>query len=753
VTALAALMVSLVLLVAVVLAGRYREARAWSRSLEVFRLRFPRGLTTEQVSAFLASLPPTPKGVFGGPPLVLDVLATERGIEHRLALPASDAEAFRVQLQTALPGVRLQRLGDDELPLLDCAIELRETSRRVPLGVERADVSVAAVLASLQPLAAGEVLHIQWLVRAAAVPPLVPPAGSAALSVEHDRREIREKQRALRRKQNQPLLSVVGRVGVAAGANARRAQLLRRVQSAMSVMDAAGVQLRAAWLPTGLVTWRLKERAMPWLGWPMSLNARELVGLLGVPVGELDLPGLDLGGARQLPAHPGTLDDGALVGVSDHPGTLGRELRLTTNDRLRHLHLIGPTGTGKSTLMARMAVEDLRAGHGVVVVDPKRDLVEAILARVPDDRAADVVVLDPTDTARPVGLNVLARKEDDEAERELVAEHLIGVFQSLWKDSWGPRSDDILRASLLTLCSARAADGSAFTLVELPELLTSTRFRKFVLAQKSVPEHVRGFWQWFDAASPWERSQALAPVLNKVRAFTMRTPVRLLLGQPEGLHLERLLDERRVLLVPLSAGELGKPAAELLGSLVVAAVWQTVRGRTRQPAGNRTPLFVYLDEFQDVLRLPLDLADLLAQARGLGAGLTLAHQHLGQLPKDVRSAVLATARSQAVFQVSTDDARVLARGFEPSLSADDLMALDAWHFALRPVWRGQVVRAVTGRSLPLDSGTEASELRAASRDRFGVPRERVEKQLRQRLDGPASDVPIGRRRKEAKGGN
>lgn len=352
------------------------------------------------------------------------------------------------------------------------------------------------------------------------------------------------------------------------------------------------------------------------------------------------------------------------------------------------------------------------------------------------------------DTARPVGLNVLAREGDTEAERELVAENLLGVFQNLWKDSWGPRSDDILRASLLTLCSARAEGGSAFTLVELPELLTSTRFRKYVLGQESIPEHVRGFWQWFDGSSAFERSQALAPVLNKVRAFTMRTPVRLLLGQPAGIDLKRVLDDQAVVLVPLSAGELGKPAAELLGSLIVAAVWQTIRTRTAVPAAERQPVFIYLDEFQDVLRLPLDLADLLAQARGLGAGLTLAHQHLGQLPKDVRSAVLATARSQAVFQVSADDAQVLARGFSPVLEAADLMGLDGFHFALRPVWRSQVVRAVTGRSLPLGTAPGGDSDRTMSRERFGVPRADVEVALRARLEaGPAPQVPLGRRKK------
>jgi hypothetical protein len=553
---------------------------------------------------------------------------------------------------------------------------------------------------------------------------------------------------ALRDKHSQPLLQVVGRIGVQAESGYRRLQLMRGVRAALSVMDAPGVRLQAAWLPASIVIERLRKRSVPLLGWGVEINGHEAAGLLGVPLGEQVLPGLEVGAARQLPVNPRVLTEGALLGVSDHPGTLGRELRLSADDRLRHVHVIGPTGVGKSTLLARMVLDDLEAGHGVVVVDPKRDLVAAILDRLPEQRVDDVTVLDPVDTSRPVGLNVLSRKGSSEAERELVTEHLLGVFQKLWHDSWGPRSDDILRASLLTLCSAKAANGEPFTLVELPELLTSTRFRKFVLGQDDVPEHVRGFWQWFESSRPYERSQALAPVLNKVRAFTMRTPVRLMLGQSQGIELGDVLEGGAVL-VPLSAGELGTPAAELLGSLIVAAVWQTILGRTAVPAEQRRPVFIYLDEFQDVLRLPLELTDLLAQARGLGAGLTLAHQHLSQLPTDVRASVLATARSQVVFQVSAEDAKVLAQGLAPELEASDLQGLDGFHFALRPLQPGKVDRAVTGRSLPLQSAADSSQVRAMSRERYGMPREEVDAGLRARVEGAVPQVPLGRRTRGA----
>lgn len=748
-TAALVLLVAGLAILGLVLGARAADQAKWRGELVTLRLRFPRGVRPEQVVAWMAGLPPTSRGAIFGPlPVGLEVAASERGIEHRLLVPGPNVEGVSAQLQAAIPGVRLEREATESVRT-SYGVELRLTSATFPSGVSRAEASAAALLSSFQPLAEGERIVVQWFFRGAAVPPVPRVIRKVAIVHDEDRAADAVELGGLRRKEAEPLLSAVGRIGISAGGGARRVQLMGRVRAALSVMDAPGVKLRPARLPSLVVAHRIVRRRLPLLGWPLRINAREAAGLLGLPVGELDLPGLDLGGARQLPVNPQQLNEGVVIGVSDHPGTFGRELRLRDEDRLRHLHLVGPTGTGKSTLMAHLAVEDLAAGHGLIVVDPKRDLVEAILDRVPAHRLGDVILLDPTDVDRPVGLNVLARKGDTEAERELVAEHLLGVFQSLWEDSWGPRSDDILRASLMTLCSASAPDGSAFTLVELPQLLTSTPFRKFVLNQPDVPEHVRGFWQWFEGTSPWERSQALAPVLNKVRAFTMRTPIRLLLGQSEGLHLPTLLAERRVVLVPLSAGELGKPAAELLGSLIVAAVWQAVRGRTALTPNERRPIFIALDEFQDVLRLPLDLADLLAQARGLGAGLTLAHQHLGQLPKDVRTAVLGTARSQVVFQVGPDDARTLARGFEPSLSAGDLMGLEAFHFAMRPAWHDRVIRAVTGRALPLEAGQGGNGLRSVSRERFGVARATVEADLKRRLVGSATQpqLPLGRRRK------
>lgn len=726
-------------------AMRMSEVARWRRELVAYRLRFPRGLKVAQLVAWLSSLPPWSRSAMSS--VGFEVIATAAGIEHRLLIHSSRVESSLAQLQAALPGLRLELLeGDGAAPPVDLAAELRLTSRVFPLAVERAEASSAAILASLLPLRSREVLRLQWLVRSAPLPSVPGRRGPSAAWLDTDGVADSEQLWGLRAKQAEPLLQAVGRMGVVAATPARRRQLLGRVRAALSVMDAPGARVRPSWVPSWLVVGRLSRRSLPLFPWPMLLNAREAAGLMGIPLGDVELPGLSLGAARQLPAPMGSLTSGVLVAESDHPGTPGRGLRLRTEDRLQHLHVMGPTGVGKSTLLASLALQDIAAGRGVVVVDPKRDLVESILARVPERRLDDVVVLDPVDVERPVGLNVLGGGGATMAA-ELASEQVLGIFRELFADSWGPRTDDVLRAGLRTLTATRAANGSRFTLCELPELLGDPGFRRFVLGQGSVPESLRAFWSWFEAISEAERAVVIAPSLNKLRAFTTRTPIRLMVGQSEGFDLLRVFTERKIVLVPLSAGELGRPAAQLLGALTVASLWQVIRARTAIPVSRRHPVFVYLDEFQDVVRLPLDVADLLAQSRSLGVGLTLAHQHLDQLPRELRSAVLGTLRSRLVFQLGHEDARALERGFAPALSASDLSALEAYHVALRPAHRGQVLRAVTGRTRELAPATLCpGVVTRLSRGVFGVPRAEVEAGLRERLVGGTSSVPLGRKR-------
>jgi len=770
------------LLIAIVLAARYLEASSWRRTLLAIELHIPYGLTPEDIARWgntvAATTHPHRLALLSHPPVVLEVIADHEGIRHVLLTPKRLRETVLSGLRAALPGVRLTELPDylDTRPHLTVAAEAVQTNQRRQMAVERAEGTATAVLATLQPLGEHERVVVQWIMTGAGTAPPVPSLAKQ----RHDLPEWLAAEeltdgdaiRSARLKDKDAMLHACLRVGVQADNRARAYAILGRVWGQHRGENSPGVLfIRRWWLPMTQAASRLSRLVVPVTGWPLRLSTTETSGLVPIPVGEVALPGVALGLARQLPPPPGMPVSGVQVGVSNYPD-MRVPLRLATLDRLQHLHVLGPTGVGKSTLLANLIIQDIAAGHGVVVIDPKSDLVREVLARVPEHRANDIIVADASSTERPIGFNIL-RSAHDEQGRELVVDNVIHIWHEIYKDFWGPRSEDVLRGALLSLINTKGTNGEPFTLIETPELLTGTAFRKFVTEQDGVPAALSSFWAWYRGMMPADRLKVIGPILNKLRAATLRTPIRLMLGQSDGLDLNRVLRERRVLLVPLSSGTLGAETAGLLGTLLLATLWQAVLGRVVLAASERHPVFVHIDEAQSVLKLPVDLADMLAQARGLGVGFTLAHQHLGQIDdKQVRSALLGTVRSQIVFQAMREDAATLAPSYAPRLTADDLMGLARYEFAMRPLVDGQTLAPLTGTTLPLPpSIRDGSALAETSRQRLGKPRADIEAALKIRGRAPedsAQDKPkaaakdkdgkpskgqtFGRRRKSADSG-
>jgi hypothetical protein len=744
-------------LLVVVVTARWLEARSWRASLVAYRLGLPIGLSADDVTAWLshvvAGTHAARWGLLPPPPTAVEITATAEGIRHVLLVPRQTAGAMLSTLQAAMPSVRLTPVDEylSDRPQLVMAAEGRLTNLSRPLAHERAERANAALLASLSLLRPGETVVVQWIVVGATTPaPATARSGSAEvlatlLSGDGPTRDA-EAVQAARRKQAEPLLQAAVRVGVAAPTRARTYALFGQVWGTLRGLNAPGVQLVRRLVPEWVVAGRLAELAVPLTAWPLLLNARELVGVLGLPIGSMSVPGLPRASARQLPPPLAMPRRGTVMALSTYPGLSERPLALTTEDRLRHTWIIGPTGVGKSTLLCGQIVQDMEAGRGVVAIDPKGgDLIRDVLERVPEARRDDVVVIDPSATDRPVGLNVLDGARGEHAE-ELVVDHLVHLMSSLWRSSWGPRTSDVLRNALLTLTHTRALDGSRFTLVELPELLLNAALRRFVTTQPGVPETVRHFWTAYEAMSDGERAQVIGPSLNKLRSFTTRTALRLMLGQATGIRLDEVFTKRRILLVALPAGVIGTETAALVGSLVMAGLWQATLARVAVPVARRHPVMIYLDEFQSIVRLPVELADMLSQSRAMGVGFCLAHQYLGQLSDEIRTAVLGTVRTQIAFQVEHDDARTLASRFAP-LTAADLSSLAAYEIAMRPCVGGATLAPVTGRTLPLpDPTTDGAALGAASAARYGQPRTDVEAALRARVEGPTQRQRTGRTR-------
>jgi hypothetical protein len=450
------------------------------------------------------------------------------------------------------------------------------------------------------------------------------------------------------------------------------------------------------------------------------LSVTELAALAHLPA-ERALPGLVRAGARSVAPPPGLPLSGKPLG---HAAT--REpVALTVADARYHLHLLGPTGVGKSTLIAQLALSDLSAGRGAVVIDPKGDLVEDLLARIPKRLAGQVDLLDPLDP-QPPGLNVLEGDDHD-----LVVDQLVGIFRRVYERFWGPRTDDILRASLLTLMQASAGA----TLADVPRLLADDEWRRALTAKAADPVGLGSFWAWYDGLSEATRAQATGPVLNKLRAFLLRRSVRAIVGQQRStIDVAGCLDQGRLLLVRVSKGTLGEDTSRLLGSFAVARVWQAALGRAGRPEAGRPDAALYVDEVHNYLSLPTPLAEMLAEARSFRLSLCLAHQHLGQLPREMREAIAANARTKILFQVSPEDAAALERLVAPEFGAHDLAHLPAHTAAVRLCRAGETGPAFTLHTRPLPEGDaqRAETVRAAVRERSGTPREQVEAQLEAR---------------------
>ena len=469
-----------------------------------------------------------------------------------------------------------------------------------------------------------------------------------------------------------------------------------------------------------------------------SLNSRQFTGrgsLLGVAelatVAHLPTdpaaPGVERAGARAAVPPPGILTptgpdaDPAVppvkpLGVSESANP--RPVGLAVADSRQHVHILGATGSGKSTLMTHMILDDVAAGRGVVVIDPKGDLVNDVLARLPESAVGRTVVFDPDDASAPPSLNVLQLERPDEVD--MIVDNLCGLFGRIFSSFWGPRTDDNLRSACLTLLHAPEAATGGVSLADIPRLLGEDAYRRRMTAGLKDPV-LRGFWSQYKQLSEAQRANHVGPLMNKLRAFLLRSFVRdSIANGPSSFDMDQVLDGG-VLLVRLPKGVIGEETAKLLGSFVMAKVWQGASRRAKLPQHLRRDCSVYLDEFQNFLNLPYPMEDMLAEARGYKLSLNLAHQNLAQLPNDLREGISANARTKIFFNSSPEDARLLERHTTPILLAHDLSHLGAFQAAARLVTSSQQRPAFTLRTKPLPAAIPGRDnmIRVSARSTYG----------------------------------
>ena len=516
-------------------------------------------------------------------------------------------------------------------------------------------------------------------------------------------------------------------------------ELLRAVAAGLRPFSGAnGFRFVRIWRTPAFVD-AFQQRRLPLLG-RVTLNATELSALFHLPA-EASAQ-VSVVRSPKLPP-PATAPDGKLIGLSNYRNG-GRPIRLSAGDARHHLQILGPTGTGKTTLLENLARQDVAAGHGVAIIDQKGDLARAFMARFPAHRLGDVVVIGPDDLDSTFGINPL--EAADAADAELVAENVLAIFKRIYERYWGMRTDDILKSVLLTLMRLPHP-----TLCMIPLLLTDATMRARIVGQVDDPIGLGPFWRWYEGLSEAQRSEAIGPVLNKLRDFLVRPRLRRMLCQQRStLDLQRVIDGGGVLICDLSASRFGEATSSLLGSFLVAKIWQAARRRSMRPEESRRDFYLYIDEFQQFLGVAGPIGEMLAQARSLRLNLTLANQHLGQLPRELREAVASNCRSRIVFQCAQDDAAHLAKEMTP-LDSTALQSLGRFEVAARISVGGQVSPAFTARTLPappmVGSGAEAAVL-AASRARHTRPALEVDREILKQVtaDKPAPPaLGVGRR--------
>jgi CxxC-x17-CxxC domain-containing protein len=398
---------------------------------------------------------------------------------------------------------------------------------------------------------------------------------------------------------------------------------------------------------------------------------------------------------------------------------------IKTDDRRRHMYLIGKTGMGKSTILENMIVADIRAGHGVAVVDPHGDLAEKVMQYIPTERVKDIIYFNPTDTEFPVAFNIV--EAVDAKVRHLVASGLIGVFKKLWADSWGPRLEYILRNAILAVL-----DYPNSTLLSVIQMLSDKNYRKKVMAEVKDPV-VKSFWlKEFAGYADKFASEAVSPIQNKVGQFLSSSLIRNIVGQTRSsIDVRKAMDEGKILILNLSKGHIGEDNSALLGAMMITKIQLAAMSRVDIPEKERRDFYLYIDEFQNFSTE--SFATILSEARKYRLNLIIAHQYMEQLTDEVKAAVFGNVGTLVAFRVGAVDAEELVKEFTPIFEEEDILNLPKYEFYIKLMIDGVASSPFSARGLPpLTEEEQTHNLQNAidwTRKNYAKPQAEVEEEI------------------------
>ncbi|MBI4159965.1 type IV secretion system DNA-binding domain-containing protein [Candidatus Wolfebacteria bacterium] len=465
-------------------------------------------------------------------------------------------------------------------------------------------------------------------------------------------------------------------------------------------------------------------------GTAVLLNTDELASIFHFPTSTSDVPKVKWLKAKDAAPPPNLPKEGTLIGESvfrdEH-----KNIYITDDDRRRHVYTIGQTGTGKSTLLTNMVVHDIRAGRGVGIIDPHGDLVEAIIGLVPTDRIDDVIVFDPADRSRPLGLNMLEYSFNRPEEKTFIVNEMQNIFNKLFlAETMGPMFEQYMRNALLLLMED--AKNEPATLMEVSRVFTDADFRERKLARITNPMVVE-FWEKTAVRAGGEASLSnMTPyITSKFDNFTANDYMRPIIGQPKSaFSFREAMDNGKILLVNLSKGKIGDINANLLGMVITGKILMAALSRAdvRDPRARKDFNF-YIDEFQNFSTD--SIATILSEARKYGLNLTMAHQFIAQLEEKIRDAVFGNVGSMISFRIGPADAEFIVKQFEPVFSEADLINIDNFNAYAKILINGQTSKPFNMRTFAPEKGDYqyVDKIKELSGLLYGRDREEVEKEI------------------------
>lgn len=416
------------------------------------------------------------------------------------------------------------------------------------------------------------------------------------------------------------------------------------------------------------------------------LNSEELATIFHFPNKLITTPHINWLHAKTAPAPAEIPTEGLYLGMSTYRGTT-RPVYISNKDRMRHMYIIGRTGTGKSEFLKEMIMQDIRSGKGLCFLDPHGDAVEDILSMIPPERAEDVIYFKPSDFERPMGINLL--EAESEQQKHFVATNVINMMYKLF-DPYktgivGPRFEHAVRNAMLT---AMAEPGSTF--VELMRILTDAKFVQELLPKVQDPI-VRRYWtDQIAQTSDFHKSETLDYITSKFGRFVTNKLIRNIIGQSQSsFNFREVMDSGKLLLVNLSKGELGEENSSFLGLILVPRILMAAMSRADMPEEQRRDFYLYVDEFQN-FATP-DFAQILSEARKYHLSLTVANQFIGQIDEEVKNAIFGNVGTLITYRVGVNDANYLAREYAPTFSEDDLLNIERYHVYIKTIVNNEPV--------------------------------------------------------------